>query len=228
MNGARAGIVVVMAGVLAVGRAWAGPPTDEVKATVDQVLHILESPEYQGDAHTRERRKAIREAVSKRFSFSEMAKRTLGPHWAERTPAERDEFVRLLTDLLEASYIHRIEGYSGEQISYVGESVDGEHAEVRSKVLTKGREEVPLNYRLVKDSGQWQVYDITIEGVSLVNNYRTQFNRIINSSSYGALLSRMRAEAASVEAEHRTPRPSSLTPPPAPARRAGPQPSPPP
>jgi phospholipid transport system substrate-binding protein len=196
-------VVVAGAGVLAAGPAQAGPPTDQVKTTVDEVLRILQAPEYQGDAHTRERRKAIRETVSKRFSFEEMAKRTLGPHWAERSPAERSEFVRLLTDLLEASYINRIEGYSGEQITYVGESVEGDHAEVRSKVLTKGREQVPLNYRLLKDDGQWKAYDITIEGVSLVNNYRTQFNRIINSSSYSALLSRMRAEAASVEAEHR-------------------------
>jgi phospholipid transport system substrate-binding protein len=211
--------IVVAVGLLAGGRASAGPATDQVKATVDQVLHILQSPEFKGAAHTRERRKAIREAVSARFSFSEMAKRTLGPHWAERTPAERTEFVRLLTDLLEASYINRIESYTGEQITYTGESVEGDHAEVRSKVLTKGREEVPLNYRVLQQNGQWQVYDITIEGVSLVNNYRTQFNKIINSSSYNALLGRMRAEAASVEAEHRTEGTTPLTPPPTPTPR---------
>ena len=111
--------------------------------------------------------------------------------------------MRLFTDLLERSYLNRIESYTNEQIVYLDERVEGDNAEVRSKIITRGRDEIPVTYRLLRKGKDWEVYDILIEGVSLVNNYRNQFSRIINQSSYGALAKRMRDEAVGAAAELR-------------------------
>jgi phospholipid transport system substrate-binding protein len=198
------------AGLLALGllmSLWpmplvAGPATDQVKATVDEVLRILQAPEYRGPARAEARRSAIRRAITERFGFEEMARRSLGINWAARSPAERKEFVQLFTDLLERSYLNRIESYTDEQVVYLDEAVEGDRAEVRSKIITRG-DEVPVNYRLSRRGNDWEVYDIVIEGVSLVNNYRSQFSRIINQSSYSALVQRMRRQAQGAAAEQR-------------------------
>jgi phospholipid transport system substrate-binding protein len=180
-----------------------GSAQDAVRGSVDQLLGILEDPALSGPSHERERRARIRSVISRRFDFEEMSRRSLATHWAGRSPGERTRFVALFTDLLERTYMDRIESYSGEPIVYLGESTDGDHVEVRSKLITKSRQEVPINYRLLARNGDWKVYDLVIEGVSLVNNYRTQFNRIINQSSYGDLVRRMRDERIGAEAESR-------------------------
>ena len=162
----------------------AGLATDQVKGTVDQVIKILTDPALKGEKKIRERRAKIRQVVLQRFGFTEMSKRSLGRYWNERTPEERTEFVNLYTDLLERAYIDRVEGYTGEQVVYLGESVDGEYSEVRSKIVTKRNQEIPITYRLQLASTNWEVYDVIVEGVSLVNNYRTQFSKIIRTSSY--------------------------------------------
>ncbi|MBF8298909.1 MAG: uncharacterized protein HW395_1566, partial [candidate division NC10 bacterium] len=127
-------------------------------------------------------------------------KRSLGRYWSERTPEERTEFVRLFTDLLERAYIERVDGYSGEQVVYLGESVDGDYSEVRSKIVTKRNQEIPITYRLQKNNANWEVYDVIVEGVSLVNNYRTQFSKIIRTSSYQGLVKKMQVKLEGEEA----------------------------
>jgi phospholipid transport system substrate-binding protein len=164
---------------------------DAVKQSVDQILRILQDPTLEGRAHERERRAKIRSTIAKRFDFEEMAKRSLATHWASRSGQDR----------LERTYMDRIESYSGEPIVYLGESANNSHREVRSKLITKSRQEVPITYRLLQRNGDWKVYDLIIEGVSLVNNYRTQFNRIIGQASYSDLVRRMREERLGVEAE---------------------------
>ena len=178
----------------------AGPATDQVKATVDQVIKILTDPALKGDQKAQERRAKLRQVVLQRFGFNEMAKRSLGVYWSERTAQERAEFVKLYTDLLERAYVDRIEGYTGEKILYTGEAVDGSYSEVRSKIVTKKSQEVPIVYRLVKNDANWEVYDILIEGVSLVNNYRAQFSKIIRTSSYEDLVKKMHAKLEGEEA----------------------------
>ena len=121
----------------------AGPATDQVKGTVDQVLKILTDPSLKGEKKLQERRAKIRQVVLQRFGFTEMSKRALGRYWNERSPQERTEFVGLFTDLLERAYIDRIDGYSGEQVVYTGESVDGGYSEVRSKIVTKKTRKSP-------------------------------------------------------------------------------------
>jgi phospholipid transport system substrate-binding protein len=135
-----------------------------------------------------------------RFGFTEMSKRALGRYWNERNPEERTEFVRLFTDLLERAYIDRIDGYSGEQVVYLVETVDGDYSEVRGKIVTKRNQEILITYRLQKASSNWEVYDVIVEGVSLVNNYRTQFSKIIRTSSYQELVKKMQMKLEGEEA----------------------------
>jgi phospholipid transport system substrate-binding protein len=188
---------VVLASLLALPvarEAWAGAPTDQLRGAIDRVIKTLEDPALKGPEKIRDRRAAVRKLANDIFDFSETAKRSLARHWPTRTDREREEFVVLFGDLLERSYISKIELYGGERIMYVGESVDSDQATVRSKIITKQGNEVPVDYRLLKRGDRWLVYDISVEGVSLVNNYRTQFNKIIQTSSYAELVKKMKTK----------------------------------
>lgn len=178
---------------LAAHEAVAGAPTDQLRSQVDRVLKLLEDPALQAPDKVRERREAVRKVADEIFDFGETARRALGRHWAARTAEERDEFVKLFGDLLERSYISKIELYGGEKIQYIGDRIDGETALVQSKLLTKAGSEVPIEYRMLKRTERWLVYDVVIEGVSLVANYRTQFNKIIQTSSFQELVKKMKA-----------------------------------
>ena len=171
--------------------ASAGAPTDQLKAQVDRVLKLMEDPALKDKP--KDKRAAVRKVADDIFDFGETAKRSLGRHWADRTQAERDEFTKLFGDLLERSYISKIEVYGGEKIQYVGDKVEGEQASVMSKLLTKTSTEVPIEYRMLKKGERWLVYDVIIEGVSLISNYRTQFNKIIQTSSYAELVKKMKS-----------------------------------
>jgi phospholipid transport system substrate-binding protein len=175
-------------------RAWAGPPTEQLRAQVDRVLKTLEDPELKKDSRARDRRHAVRKLAEEIFDFSETARRSLGRHWAARTPAEREEFVRLFGDLLERSYLTKIEVYGGERVQYLGDSIDGESATARTKIITKQGTEIPIDYKMMKRGDRWVVYDVAIEGVSLISNYRTQFNKIIQTSSYGELVKKLKTK----------------------------------
>jgi len=172
--------------------ALAENPKDQIKQTTDRILSILTDPSHRGAAKAEERRKLIRKAVDERFDWEEMAQRALGIHWSKRTPEEKKEFVRLFEDLLARAYMDKIEGYSGERIVYAGEIIDGDRARANVKIVTSRNREIPLEYRLLKKGSQWLVYDISIEGVSLVNNYRTQFNSIILKSGYEDLVKKLK------------------------------------
>jgi phospholipid transport system substrate-binding protein len=177
--------------VLAVPPASAGAPTDQLKTQVDRVLKLMDDPTLKDKP--KDKRAAVRRVADDIFDFGETAKRSLGRHWADRTQAERDEFVKLFGDLLERSYISKIELYGGEKIQYVGDKIEGDQASVMSKLLTKTNTEVPIEYRMLKKGERWLVYDVIIEGVSLISNYRTQFNKIIQTSSYAELVKKMKS-----------------------------------
>jgi len=189
MNILRALTLTAIFALVTAGTAVAGEPTDQVRRSVDEVLKIVQS-QPDGPA----RRTAVRQAANRLFDFEETAKRALGPHWQQRTPAEHEEFVRLFSDLLEAAYVGKIDLYQGEKITYVGETVDGDQATVKTRIVTKQGNEVPVDYRLLREKDGWRVYDVIIEGVSLVANYRTQFTKIIQTFSYDDLVKRMRAK----------------------------------
>lgn len=186
------GLALGLLAGLAAGPVAAATPTDQLRDRIDRVLKVLEDPALKQGGKAVERRKAVRRIAEEIFDFAETAKRSLGRHWLGRTSAEREEFVRLFTDLLERAYISKIELFNNERITYVGETVEGEYALVRTRIITKQGTEIPIDYRMLLKGGRWRVYDVLIEGVSLVANYRTQFNKIIRTTSYQELVKRMK------------------------------------
>jgi phospholipid transport system substrate-binding protein len=187
-------LAAVLSLVVGPDLARAGAPTDQLRTQIERTVKILEDPALKREGKQRERRSAVRQVANETFDFSETAKRSLARHWAARTPAEREEFVQLFADLLERSYISKIELYGGEQIRFVGESVESDGAVVRTRLLTKQGTEIPIDYRMLARGDKWLVYDVLIEGVSLIANYRTQFNKIITTSSYQELVKKMKVK----------------------------------
>jgi phospholipid transport system substrate-binding protein len=187
--------VMALVLVLTAGpEAGAGVPTDQLKGAIDRVVKTLDDPALKGADKVMERRRAVRKVANDIFDFAEIARRSLARHWQPLTDQQRTEFVTLFADLLERSYISKIELYGGEKILYTGERVDGDLATVSTKIATRNGTEVPIDYRLLKRGDRWLVYDVNIEGVSLVSNYRTQFNKIIQTGSYADLVQKMRVK----------------------------------
>lgn len=191
-------LAVLLGSLLLTGfavRSEAGEPLEKIRQTVDDVLKILSDESLKAPERTQDRRAKIRQAVLQRFGFDEMAQRSLGHHWRQRTPAERQEFVALFSDLLERSYIDKIETYAAGQqkVRYTKETIDKDgYAMVRSEIVNERDLNVEVEYRLLQRDGNWSVYDVKIEGVSLVSNYRTQFNKIILESSFEDLMKKMK------------------------------------
>jgi phospholipid transport system substrate-binding protein len=174
-------------------RAWAGAPTDAMRDFFGAVNVVLTDPRTEDQPL--ERLRAIRRHVDDVFDFREAAMLALGREWTARTHVEQNEFVALFADLLERSYIGKIELYSGgEKIQYTGELMEGSLATVRTRIVTKSGAEVPVDYRMHRVDERWVVYDVAIEGVSLVANYRAQFNKLIQTSSFRGLVDKLRAK----------------------------------
>jgi phospholipid transport system substrate-binding protein len=170
----------------------AADPMEEIKQTTDKILSIVTHPALKAPSKAADREKLIRQAIDERFDWEEMARRSLAIYWAKRTPEERKEFVRLFADLVERTYMKKVEDYSGEKVLYEGEIKEGDYATVIVKIVTKRGADIPVEYRLKKERDDWFIYDVSIEGVSLVNNYRIQFHSIISQSSYENLVKRLR------------------------------------
>jgi phospholipid transport system substrate-binding protein len=170
-----------------VSHAYAGEPSSRIQTAVDKVIAILKDQTLAGDKQTAARRAAIRQVVGEIFDFEEMAKRTLAQHWKNRSAAEQQEFVTLFADFLEKNYIKKIESYKEEKISIAAEKVENGRALVRTIIVTGEKTEIPIEYKMYVKAGVWRIYDISIEGVSLVNNYRSQFASMINKKSYEEL-----------------------------------------
>jgi phospholipid transport system substrate-binding protein len=174
------------------GTSIAGGPTDDVRKTTDKLIAIVSDPSMKSADRAAERARRIRKAVDERFDWREMSKRTLARYWKKRTDQEKEEFIDLFGKLLERTYLDKVEGYSGEKVLYVAEKIDGNYGIVVVKIVTKKDTEIQVKYKLKKKGGEWLVYDISIEGVSLINNYRKQFNSIITRSSYEDLIKKLR------------------------------------
>lgn len=185
-------ILLVLA-IAPVAPGAATGPTEQLKASTDRVLQILDDPAFKPEARLAERRKTVRRIADEIFDFEEMAQRALGQHWRPLTADQRKEFVPLFADLLDRAYMSTIERYNGDPIQYTGERVEGDLAVVSTKILTKQNQAIPVAYRMLRHGDRWLIYDVSAEGVSLVANYRTQFNTIIRTSSYDELVTRMRS-----------------------------------
>lgn len=175
--------------------AEAGVPTDQLKSATDRVLKLLQDPELKKPEKTEERRKRIRGVADDIFDWQETGKRALARHWQPLTPQQRNEFSVLFADLVERSYIGKIEAYSGEKVLYGGETLDGGgQAIVKTKLVTRSNTEIPIDYQMSKEGDRWRAYDVHIEGISLVANYRTQFNKIIAQSGYDELIKKLKSK----------------------------------
>ncbi|MBI1994765.1 MAG: ABC transporter substrate-binding protein, partial [Deltaproteobacteria bacterium] len=170
-NSTVAPLLLLFFALVAPSPSSAGAPTEQIRASVDKIVAILNNPQLKSAAKTKERRDQLRQAISSRFDFTEMARRSLGSQWRRLGPKEQEEFVRLFTDLLERAYVDRIEGYSDEKFAYVREILDRNYAEVNSRIVTHNGEEFSLNYKVLLKNGEWKVYDVVVENISLVNNY---------------------------------------------------------
>lgn len=175
--------------MVASAMATTAGPQDVVETAVTRVIVAM-----QDDPSRQHARAEIRSAAVSLFDFDEMARRTLTRHWTSRSAEERAEFVALFTELLERSYLGRIESWSGEKILYTSETVDGAFASVRSKIVTR-RAEVGIEYRLLQRDGRWRVYDVLMDGVSFVSTFRSAFDRIIQQSSWSGLMDKLRKRA---------------------------------
>lgn len=194
--------LVVVAAALLTGwlagapAAHAGAVTDQFKGDLERVLRVIEETSKNGADATR-RREAIRSASEPVFDWREMASRAMGLHWQPRSEAERAEFVELFRDLIQRSYITHVERYSGEPVRFTGEKMDGDLGVVNTRVITPQGQEVPIDYRLVNRDGRWRVYEVLVQGVSLISNFRTQFDKVIRTSGYGELVKRLREKSSS-------------------------------
>ena len=172
--------------------AAAAEPQQVVKEVIDQVLGILNNPAYAGPAQEQQRHRLTKQLVDQHFDYREMAKRSLGAPWNNLSNAQRDDFVSLFAELLEYSYAGKIERYVQHlRIEYTGQSLENDYAEVRTQVV-QPNDRIPITYRLTNASGDWMVYDVVIDGVGMVSNYRFQFAQVINQSSYNGLVNRLR------------------------------------
>ena len=168
-------------------------PTDAIRTTFEKVVHVLKDQELKKPGREQERLNRLEQAIGERFSYWELAKRSLGPKWKELSETDQQEFVALFTHLLRDVYTSRVFQYTDEQIEYLNERLDGSYAEVRTN-LRGSKVNLPVNYRLMNQSGEWQVYDAVVDGVSMVSNYRGQFSKILQTASYETLLERLRTK----------------------------------
>ena len=195
--------ILLVLTVAPVAPGAATSPTEQLKTSIDRVLQILDDPAFKPEARLAERRRAIRRIADEIFDFEEMAQRALGQHWRPLTADQRKEFIPLFADLVDRAYMSTIERYSGEPIQYTGERVEGDLAVVSTRILAKQDTDIPVAYRMLRHGDRWLIYDVSAEGVSLVANYRTQFNTVIRTSSYDELLKRMRSRIDEFRAPQR-------------------------
>lgn len=189
-----AAALVFVAGVASATPALAGPPTNAMRGYVDRIFALLDDPRYKAPGQAAERHRAVRALAEDALDFQESARRSLGAHWGERTPVERARFARLFADLIDHGYLARL-SWDGERIEYDTETVNGKDAVVGARALSKSGGVTPVFFSLHEDAdGRWRIYDLSFEGMSLVGNYRAQFNKIIRATSFDELVARLEAK----------------------------------
>jgi phospholipid transport system substrate-binding protein len=183
---------VMLAAVLVAHPAVAATPKEEIQSAIEKVVAILKDPKLKSEAKKQERLEQLRQVIFPKFDFTEMAKRSLGANWQRRSPEEQREFAKIFTQMIEGSYIDNLDSYNGEKVTVTGEKQDQGFAQVSTKIVANNGEEFSVDYKLYQSGNDWKVYDVVIENVSIVNNYRSQFNRVIARSSFEDLMRRMK------------------------------------
>jgi phospholipid transport system substrate-binding protein len=175
--------------------AAAGEPTEQIRAAIDNGVEVVKNAKLDGAKERAETLHRLKQVIYPLFDFEEMARRSLGAHWRRLDPQRQKQFVTLFTELLERTYANSINLYDGQTVTYTGETLDGDYAEVATKIATKKGEVFSAVYKLHRVDGKWKVYDVVVEGISVVNNYRSQFNRVIVNSSLDELMRRLKEKA---------------------------------
>ncbi len=176
------------------GTAQASVAQEQLKSGIDTILAVLQDNGLKGEANTGKRRQVLRQAVNERFDFQKMSQLSLGRHWKSLSKEQKSEFSQLFSRFLESTYIAKIEAYTNEKVVYVKERVKKKKAQINTKIITD-TVEIPIDYRMyMKGSSQWMVYDMVIEGVSLVANYRSQFGQILDKDSFDVLVEKLESK----------------------------------
>jgi len=179
-----------------VSHGRAGEPLEMVKSSIEKALAVLKDPKLKSPDKKKERIERLKEIINPIFNYDELARRALGAHWRHRTPAEQEEYLRLFRGFIERVYADRVDLYEGERIVIGRETFDGDYAEIESKVVNGKGDESPVIFRLRRADGKWRVYDAVVENISMVQNYRSQFDRVISKSSYDELKKMLREKAS--------------------------------
>jgi phospholipid transport system substrate-binding protein len=188
----KIGVVLLVMFVLSAGPVLASPAQDQLKLSIEAILAVLRTPGLKGDAQKQKRREALGTLVEERFDFGKMSQLSLGRHWKERTKSEKSEFVTLFSRLLKDTYITKIEAYTDEKVVFLRDRVEKKKAQVNTKIITK-TVEIPINYRMfTRKNDKWRVYDLVIEGVSLIGNYRSQFRQMLEKDSFETLMGKLK------------------------------------
>ena len=185
-------LLFLLCSLLLPAELQAGGSTEQVRATVDKVLNIVRSPNPKSKSQMVDQRARLVEVIYPRFDFQEMAKRSLGPHWGRRTPEEQREFVGIFAGLMGRAYADNIQSYTSQNVVYTREKEDQDYAEVDTLLVSEKGAPVTINYKLHSVDKEWKVYDLVIEDISVVNNYRSQFDRVIARSSFADLVRTMK------------------------------------
>jgi phospholipid transport system substrate-binding protein len=189
-------ILVATIGLLgAAGISRAGEPLELVKLAAEGAIAVLKDPKFKSPEQKKERVNRLKEIINPIFDYNEMARRSLGAHWRRRSPAEQEEFIRLFRAFLEKIYSDKIDFYDGQKVMFGRETIEQEYAQVESTMINSKGEENSVVYRLKRSDGKWKVYDAVVENISIVNNYRSQFDRVISKSSYEDLKKMLREKA---------------------------------
>jgi phospholipid transport system substrate-binding protein len=197
LHQAAAAIMFLLSATATTAPASAGEaPVQELRSRVDRAVQVLADPALKGPSKVAERRTRVRKIADEVFDYGEMSKRSLGVHWPQLPAAERERFVRAFSDLLDRAYFEKIDSYNGEKVRYLDAKMEGDQAIVPTRVITDKGTDIPVEYRMHREQGRWMVYDVIIEGVSLVSNYRAQFDRIIRTASVAELMKRLEAQVA--------------------------------
>lgn len=192
------GIGVVLVLTVGVAPMAAGTATAAIKTTIKQMFVILNDEELKTPGRAEERRQQLENVIGNRIAYDEMAKRSLGPQWAQLNEEERQEFVRLYAQLLRDTYSSRFDRYSDEKVEFLQETLQGDYAEVRTR-LTSSKFTLDVDYRMLQRAGDWRVYDIVVDGISLVHSYREQFTKIIRTYSYEELVTKLRQKTGEIK-----------------------------
>jgi phospholipid transport system substrate-binding protein len=203
---AAAAIMFLLSATASAPATTSEAPVQELRSRVDRAVQVLSDPALKGPSKVTERRTRMRKIADEIFDYAAMSKRSLGVHWRPLSTGDRERFVRSFSDLLDRAYFEKIDSYNGGKVRYMDPRADGDQVTVPTRVATDKGTDIPVEYRMHRDQGRWMVHDVIIEGVSLVSNYRAQFDRIIRTSSMGELMKRVEAQVAGQAGGPREPR----------------------